>query len=324
MSEMPIVFLCGHRKGGTSMFVNLFDSHPQLSVYPVDVNLLYAYFPNYNKEGLSEAELLARISRVLFKDHSPLPELSGIDFEKFESNFMRNIHGKPLHDMRNVMTAMLKAHAELDQSNQEKKYYVAKETSIEIHAQEIAGWFPSARFIHLIRDPRDNFAAIKSGVSKKYSGYGDTETSLLFSVLIRNIWGIRFAELNRKILGDDKYLVLRFEDLVANPEPVMREVAKWLDINFEDSLLRPTICGHPTGGNSFENKKFTGISAAHLGRWKDRITPEEAAVIEFSFGKEMRDFGYIPEASDQLVASSVAEFYKQINHKHFFFDRFSD
>lgn len=323
MHESPIVFLCGHRKGGTTMFVNLFDAHPQLSVYPVDVNLLYAYFPNYNDPATSEADLLARIRRVVFADHSPLPQLAGLDFEKLESNFMRHVRGKPLHDMRVVLPALLKAYAELDESAQAKKYLVAKETCIEIYAQEIAAWFPNCRFIHLIRDPRDNFAAIKSGIAKKYAGYGDTEASLLFSTITRNIWGIRFAEINRKILGDKRYRVVRFEDLVAEPEPMMRGIAEWLEIDFDDSLLRPTICGRPTGGNSFENKTFSGISGAHSGKWRERITPEEAAVIEFAFGKEMLDFGYIPESTDQLIASSVADFYKRINHKYFYFDRFS-
>jgi hypothetical protein len=305
------------------MLVNLFDAHPQLSVYPVDVNLLYAYFPSYNDPGTSEADLLVRIRRVVFADHAPLPQLASIDFKKLESNFMRHVRGEPLHDMRVVLPALLKAYSELYPTAQEKKYFVAKETCIEIYAQEIANWFPNCRFIHLIRDPRDNYAAIKSGITKKYAGYGDTEASLLFSTITRNIWGIRFAEINRRILGDDRYRAIRFEDLVENPEHVMREIAEWLEIDFEDSLLSPTICGRPTGGNSFENKTFSGISSAHVGKWRERITPEEAAVIEFSFDKEMRDFGYIPESTDHLTASSMAKFYKFINHKYFYFDRFS-
>lgn len=323
MDDLPIVFLCGHRKGGTTMFANLFDGHPQLSVYPADVNLLYAYFPKYNDPAASRADLLARIRRVVFEDHSPLPQLADVDFAKLEENFMRHVEGKPLHDMRIVIPALLKAYSELDASPPAKKYLVAKETCIEVYANEIASWFPSCRFIHLVRDPRDNFAAIKSGIKKKYAGYGDTEMSLLFSTVTRNIWGLKYAELNRRVLGDERYRVVRFEDLVVDPDSVMRGVAEWLGIDFADSLLRPTVCGRSTGGNNFDGKVFSGISSDHLGRWRERISPEEAAVIEFSFGKEMIELGYVPECSDQLAASSFAEFYKQANYKYFYFDRFS-
>jgi len=43
----PLIFICGHRKSGTTMFHNLFDGHPDLDVYPVILNILYGYFPIY-------------------------------------------------------------------------------------------------------------------------------------------------------------------------------------------------------------------------------------------------------------------------------------
>ena len=46
--------------------------------------------------------------------------------------------------------------------------WVEKTTSSEFYATEIIKWFPNAKFIHLIRDPRDNFASLKSGWEERY------------------------------------------------------------------------------------------------------------------------------------------------------------
>lgn len=324
MIEPPILFLCGHRKGGTTMLNNLFDGHSQLSVYPVDINLLYGYFPKFNQSGASEQDLLKRIQAVVFKDIAKLPQLAGIvDFKKLEANFLTNMEGCSFSDMSAVLPALLNGYADLNAST-EHQYLVAKETSIELYAKEIAGWLPNCRFIHLIRDPRDNFAAIKAGITKKYASYGDSEISLMFSVIVRNLWGIKMARVNQKLLGNERYRILRFEDLVAAPESTMREISTWLGIAYEESMLQPSICGRPTGGNSFENKTFSGISSEHVGKWKERISDEEAAMIEFAFSDEMAAYGYAAESDDNVVADSVSAFYKSINYKYFYFDRFGE
>ena len=64
----PIIFVCGHRKGGTSMFHNLFDGHSEVCVYPVDLNILYGYFPQFTQGTFSTQQLINRLDRVIFKD----------------------------------------------------------------------------------------------------------------------------------------------------------------------------------------------------------------------------------------------------------------
>ena len=323
MSQSPILFLCGHRKGGTTMLNNLFDGHSQLSVYPVDINLLYGYFPKFNNPVNSEAELFERIRRVVFDDLAKLPQLTAhIDFNQFELNFVKYTLNKPLADMQIVLSALFDAYADLNPQKKSFKYHVAKETSIEMYAKEISTWFPNCKFIHLIRDPRDNFSAIKSGYKKKYQGYGDSEISLLFSVLFRNLWGLKVAEKNLTLLGEDRYKILKFEDLVDNPESEMQSIASWLGINYEENLLVPSICGVATAGNNFDKKEFSGISSAHVGKWSERITAEEAAIIEFVFADELKRFGYELTASNDEIVDSVSLFYKHFNYKYFYFDRF--
>src|SRR5687768_10638980 len=44
-TDRRLLLVCGHRKSGTTVLTNLFDSHPSLAVLPHDIKILYAYYP---------------------------------------------------------------------------------------------------------------------------------------------------------------------------------------------------------------------------------------------------------------------------------------
>jgi len=46
---MKIFFITGHRKSGTSLLNKLFDNHEELNVYPTDISILYAFFPQFSE-----------------------------------------------------------------------------------------------------------------------------------------------------------------------------------------------------------------------------------------------------------------------------------
>ena len=66
--------LSGHRKSGTSLFRRLFDNIDEINLYPVDLTVLYSYFPYYSE---------------LYKNDKIIPHDSLINFkEQFGSQAM--------------------------------------------------------------------------------------------------------------------------------------------------------------------------------------------------------------------------------------------
>ena len=61
--EKP-VFICGHRKTGTTMLINLFDNHPDLLVYPDDSGFWYVYYPLFDGENISNNQTSAFFSKT--------------------------------------------------------------------------------------------------------------------------------------------------------------------------------------------------------------------------------------------------------------------
>ena len=65
------------------------------------------------------------------------------------------------------------------------------------------------------------------------------------------------------------------------------------------------------------------VSARNVSRWRERITAQDAQVIEFHLADEMAAFGYMPEFDGATQARAAAEYYKWQNYAYFYHDRFA-
>jgi len=325
MKNVPLVFIAGHRKTATTMLLNLFDGHPELAVYPTDVNVFYGYFPVFTEGTFTEKERLDRIQRVVFDDLYSFDIFKNKDdIERFRKLFLKYVRGQNLQDMNVVLQSIASAFRKVSgQDGDNLKFQIFKETSLEIYASEIFERFQDVKFIHIVRDPKDNYAAIKAGV-KRYSTFGDDEKTLLNSVLNRGKLGMKLASLNKQVFGDSRYKVVRFEDIVLNPKETLNDICQWLNIDYSENMIKPTVLSRPTKGNNYNGMEFYEISAKNVGRWRERISEEEAAIIEFYFSNEMSSFGYEKSFSQSQTLRPVADFYKWLNYKYFYYDRFKD
>ena len=99
------------------------------------------------------------------------------------------------------------------------------------HIPFLADLFPAARFIHLVRDGRS--------VALSYAGvpYGPKTAARA-----ANLWAkrVRRGLAAREILSPDRYLQLRYEDLVAGAEGQERQarlMCEFLGLEYDPSML---------------------------------------------------------------------------------------
>ncbi len=320
------IFICGHRKSGTTMFHNLFDGHEELLVYPSDLNLLYAYFPVYLSDKYSNEDRLKRLDTVLFKDlefqlkNENICHL--IDIQLFRELFFKSLKDSDLCNMKVIITKLINSFSKV--KNKPNRIPVIKETSLEIYCKEVLNWFPNSKFLHLVRDPRDNYAALKSGVKSYYSKMGEDEKQTLASLIFRTRFGLEMGLANINKYGKEKYLFIKFDQLVNNIEIEIKEIIKFIGINFKDTLLVPTRLGNEIKGNNFDGNKFNKVSNKNIGRWIERISEDEAKVIEFHLGNLMKKFCFDLRFDHNESAIAAVDFYKWQNYKYFFSDRFQN
>lgn len=324
---MDVIFITGHRKSGTSVFHKLFEGHPGLNSFPVDLSLFYAYFPCFTGQESAAAIRRARIDTVLTKCTSslqgkvPVGGTRIFDCKRFLMHFHAGLDDADLDRRPAVLEQMLRSFAECC-GFPYGRIWVVKETSQAIFASDFLSGGMNIRFINLLRDPRDNYAALKAGVDGYYSAMGEDEMKTLASLVNRS----RMDFLASRTLADrykDRFLTVRFEDICANTGKTMRDISAFCRIDFHDALLSPTFLGAGYTGNSHEGKVFKGLSSENIGRWPERISDTEAMIIEYWMHDVMQHFGY-PLAYDlEQSTDAFAEFYAWYNCTYFFHDSFA-
>ncbi len=316
------IFLCGHRKCGTTLLNNLLDGHDQLAVYPTDLSILYAYFPEYIKDQYSNKEKDKRLKDVIFQNLRNTDIVKDkIDIDEFEKKFLTKLGNN--YSIENVISTLDLTYRDIQNISLDSgKISILKETSVEIYAKELHKLFPSSKFVQLIRDPRDNLASLYSGIDSWYATMGDTKYTILHSLLERYGLGLKLIPYNKKAIGRNNFNVIKFENLVRRPQDTLEKLCDFIGIKFESTLLNPTVLSMPTGGNSFEGKKFTKIDSNNANNWKTRIDDFSAKVVEYYFKDYMIEHGYELAYSVDESADAAIEFYKWSNNYYHYKERF--
>ncbi len=322
---MKIIFLTGHRKSGTTLLHKLFDSHPTLNIYPVDIALLYAFLPckitNQKEDDLKRIELVIRkslqqIEGRVIPNSNTLFSISG-----FLDCLLSDLNDTSLNESPDLVTTLATTWVSYNQLDPNLPM-VVKETSQSIHAPYFSDHDTDFHFVQIVRDPRDNYAAIKAGSQAYYSKMGEGENESLASLINRARMDLEVAK-SFKENATPRFSTLKFEDLVSDTESIMRDLCVSLGITFSKTMLEPTFLGDQFQGNSHEKKLFQGVSSQNTGRWPNRISQYEAGVIEYWMHEVMRYWGYETAISPDLAMAAFADFYNWYNCKYFYYDSFA-
>ena len=327
-SQTKYILLTGHRKSGTTLLHSLFDGHHELNVYPVDLSVLYAFYPYWTHKKLDPATLKDRFELVIKKSTESFNNTkislnsrvykSHEFLELFWSLYEISDLTQPAAILDAVATTFCK-YLDLDESLP----MVIKETSQTVHLSNFKNNLHHLKTLQIIRDPRDNYAAIKAGYESHYKKMGEKPMEGLASLLNRARLDLDCAK--RHVEFGTKYFhAIKFEDLTSTPNEIMRDVADQLNINWHDSMLQPTKFGEKFKGNTYRNTgKFSGISNKNISRWTDYLDETEVRVIEGWLYDVMLFWDYSITSTFEQQQTSLSEFYDWYNSRYFYHDGFS-
>ncbi len=127
--------------------------------------------------------------------------------------------------------------------------------------------FPRARYIFIVRDIRAVVASNKifSNVNFYTTSFSWVETT-------------RFLQKFQKEKGEQTALLFRYEDLVANPETVLKQVYH---------LIERSV---PSGFSDLEKPRFDS-----LDKWRVQLGHSEVRRVEEICYDQMKELGYKPE-----------------------------
>lgn len=148
---------------------------------------------------------------------------------------------------------------------------------------ELATLYPGAKFIHLIRDGRD--VAI-SRIDVNWERYYERQFE----------WSLAMAR-RREYLRSAyarQILQVKYEDLVANPEAIVRQVCAFLDERFEPQMLD---WGHltalvPAREMHIHGRLAEPISSESIAVWRRKLTAPECFAMEACLHRDLERLGY--------------------------------
>jgi hypothetical protein len=160
--------------------------------------------------------------------------------------------------------------------------WVEKTPYNERYAPRIFEWWPQARCLHVVRDPRDNFASYRI----KHADW----TPGVFAD--RGWRSIAEGWNNERRFGPGRHRIIRYEDLVLKTDEAIAEIVAFLEIDDIGLLRSPTRDGRTWAGNSMFGESFEGISRSPVGRHAESLSPQDRLGIEKRLEPEMARLGY--------------------------------
>jgi len=158
--------------------------------------------------------------------------------------------------------------------------------------------FPTARFVHLVRDGRDVALSVLRTWGRR------PHVDLVFAA---HTWSRRVTEARRSagLLEPELYLELSYETLVLEPKAQLKRVCHFLGEDFHPAMLDFQLTAResiPKGG--FHDAVRHPLTSERVGRWRSEMSQGNLRVFEAIAGPTLVRFGYEP-ASQQ--APSTAE-----------------
>ena len=149
--------------------------------------------------------------------------------------------------------------------------------------------FPQAQYVHLIRDGRDaalSFLEMPEGTFTRT--WAHPRTPAQFACLWRKEVGDARA-LGRRV-GPTRYLEVRYEELVADAESVVREICAFAAVAFEPAMLDYT--GSVDVSAKPHQQRLLTPPTTGVRSWREDMSTSNVAAFDAVAGDLLDDLGY--------------------------------
>lgn len=283
-SKPSNVFIVGVGRSGTKFLQSVLNGHPEVNISTETQFLSSALHNGFIKTATKIGDL---------KDDKNLETLVDKMFNNqvFGAFWKRKI----LKDKQSILQkfkasdrafkTLFRIIIEEDMLQNHKTIAGEKTPSHLYHVDTLLEWFPQAKIIQIIRDPRKVLASemhknLKPDHPLK-KGSAFYNLSLLFYVLIN--WN-NSIKLDKKYKHKypENYTSVRYEDLLKDHENTIRKVCSFLNLEFNTNMLNPPVRG----------SSFSETSSGDKQVKKAQLPKLYTSTINLSLGKKLKQYNY--------------------------------
>ena len=271
----PFPFFVGRGRSGTTLVRAIFDSNSHMAV------------PNESWFVASMALNRKRYEETGgFDVQTYLRDLSerrgfvswGLDLDRFRSHMVSIVPA--------TLAEAIRATYAYYAASKGKTRFGDKTPVYVLAITPIARLLPESKFVHVVRDGRD------SALSYKEVPWGP---KTIDEAAFRWRRAVNKARKAARKIGPDRYLELRYEDLVSDPSRVVHTVCTFVDIPFETGMLNyferadqvTALMRHPQTRAGIYKPISSGMRD-----WRSQMSTADVSRFEAIAGSALADYGY--------------------------------
>ncbi|MEZ6063489.1 MAG: sulfotransferase [Planctomycetaceae bacterium] len=270
-------FVVGVGRSGTTLLRLMLNSHPRLAI-PYEGHFIPRYIAESSRFGaLTEKANRRRLLEEILNE----PMVRKWDHVWDADDLLERSEHNPT--LSGIVAALYEQYADA----KGKPRWGDKSEYID-GIPGISRLFPTAKFIHIVRDGRD----VANSVLRLPWGPND--------LIAAATWWNDYVWVCRRmgqILGPDRYMEVRFEDLLSDPEAILSEVCLFLGEDFSREMLeyhRRQKSEIPDDRKWQHQNSNVPPTTARAFAWKQEMKPVDVAIFQRYGGRMLAELGYDP------------------------------
>ena len=281
-SNIPVFFIVGRPRSGTTLLRTLFDAHPDVCI-PPECKFILDLYPRYKKTKNWTDQ---RIEEFI----EELQEQWYFDIWKMDVSVLRKelLNMDRANSYAEVCKLVYSNYNSFFDKN-EIQIFGDKNPGYTIYTERLLEIFPNAKFIHITRDYRDNFVSIKKV---------DFELPIISTTVTK--WKYFVRSYNRAAAKNpDSYITIRMEDLVTGPEKQYGKLCEFLGIPYTEEVFDfykkkdEVIRQYSEAFIMKYQKSLTEkINPGKVGEWKSELPGRKVKIADACAGKYAGIAGY--------------------------------
>jgi hypothetical protein len=236
------VFLVGAMRSGSTLLRLMLDHHPEIA-FDKEFDFTVALLSDAGQLP-SMRSYVAWIKYVRAMDYAVDPSL---DYRELMNDFLRQ-----------------------KQAVSGGKRYVG--ATVHVHFDRLRFLWPHARYVHLVRDPRD---VARSVLQKGWAG--NIYQASGFWIEAEDCWDSLATH-----LSSDQAIELHYEDLVTQTEAELSRICKFIGVEFTPVMLDYQV----------DARQYPPPDHSLASQWKTKLSSRDVALVERRTADGMESRGY--------------------------------
>jgi len=282
-NKIPLFFIIGRPRSGTTLLRLLFESHPNVIIPPESPVILGLYRKYKKIKNWEENDILEFINDLYSQRYFDVwlwdrQELTEKLLECKGENTFDDLVRKLYMNYPTVFT------------KKEILLIGDKNPGYALYIKSLHKLYPQSKFIFINRDYRDNYVSLTRV---------NFEVPIVALVIFR--WKFvykQYLKLRKK--DPEHFYYIKYEDLAKEPQSEFKKLCRFVDIEYDESVFNfyekkkelEKMYGHDQTLLNIHKNLFKPINQSSFRRWESEMSDKQVKEADHVAGKYADKAGY--------------------------------